>query len=383
MQKSVRLSHVVVVAVGLMTAGGISAEDEYGDTTFEDSGEAIIESPRWDLRPSLDAEGSVLWSDGIVLQEYSLYSQISSDLVDIGIIIVKSEFDVDYEPQIFGRDIDLSEDTERYAIDGSLALGSQWSVNGAAGYYEGFTNYRSLWISEYFGQLFGGLDDNLAPMPKGSNFSLGAKWEYMPVVATISLTAGYSKDTIAPGYEFGANGLVSGRRNLYTKTLQLQAENVITPRLVVQNTAQHTDTTNREKRWAMRTSVNCAITDSCFFRLQGGFSLERPNFDAVYGGASLEFEFTDGWFFRLNSRYYIDTGEIENGLSGFTSSAPPLETFELGAGLRWQGVHGALNLYTAYYQTEYESLGEDNAFLQNLYNDRRWGIVQLSYTCSY
>ncbi len=349
--------------------------------------ESIIEesesTPSFDYSLRSDVEGSVLFGDGITLSEYSLYTQLTSDPFDLGITLSYDTYEIDYEPEIFGRATKLSTSQDTIAFDGRLTLGDHWNLIGTASYYDGYADYRSLWISEYYDQLFGAVDGYIDPSPKGVSFSLGLEWEYIPVMAKVRLTGGYSKDTIAPAYDFGENGLVRSRPDLYTNFFQLQTENVLTNKLVMQNTFQYTNTTNREKRWSARTALNYAINDRLFMRFNGGFAVEQPTFDAYYAGLSLEYQFIDNWFLRLNGRYYEDTGEIENSLGGFTSSAPALESFELGAGLRWQGVNSALNLYVAYYQTEYEPLAEDNAFLQNLYNDRRWGIVQLSYTYNF
>ncbi|MFT4637642.1 MAG: hypothetical protein ACI8T1_000952 [Verrucomicrobiales bacterium] len=358
-----------------------------GETDMDLDGtvESIEEerSLSWRFRTQIDAEGSVLWSDGIILTEYSLGTRLASDYVDIGLTITRNDYDVTYEPEIFGSAADLSEDSLAYALDGRLSLGKRWNLLGSVSYYDGFTDYRSLWISEYYGQLFGGVPEYRGPDPEGTSVTLGLEWEYIPVMGKLRLTGGYGKDTIATAYEFGENGLTSSRPNLYTNFIQFQTENVLSPSVVVQNTVQYTNTTNREKRWSTQTAWNVTLMDGLVLRMHGGFAVEHPAFDAYFFGGTLEYELVDDWFFRINARYYEDTGEIENGLGGFTSSAPSLESTELGVGLRWQGIHSAVNLYAGYYQTEYDPLLEGNAFLKNLYNDRRWGIVQLTYSYTF
>lgn len=343
--------------------------------------EAIQEQASgWSGRQRLDGEASVLWADGLVLSAYALAGRVTSDPFDLGLTVTRNEFAVTYEPEILGSPASLSEDRMLYTLDGRSSLGREWSLLGSASYYDGFTDYRSLWISEYYEQLFGDVDGYVEPSPKGRSLSLGVEWEYIPVMGKIRFTGGYGLDTIAPAYDFDSDGLVRSRPNLYSKTLQVQAENVLSARVATQNSLQYTDTTTRDKRWSAQSSWNIAVAEDWFLRVHGGYSVEQPAFDAVFAGCTVEFEFADDWFFRLNGRYYEDTGEIENSLGGFTSSAPSLESVELGAGIRWEGIHSALNLYMGYYQTEYGSLAEDNMFLKNLYNDRRWGLLQLSYT---
>ncbi len=376
--KTLALGVLGWLSVGWLPAGEFVDTDV--DPVFEEES-GLFSS--WSFRTRFDAESSVLWADGIVLSEHALGGRITSDPFDVGLTVGYSTFDLDYEPSIFGADTTLTEDRTTYALDGRVTLASQWDLVGSVAYYDGFSDYRSLWISEYYNQLFGGVPSFVDPAPKGVSYTLGLEWEYIPIMAKVRLTGGYGKDTIAPAYDIGENGLERSRPDLYTKLLQLQTENVLSSRVVVQNTFQYTDTTNREKRWTAQTGWNIALADALYLRLLGGYAVEQPSFEAYHIGGTLEYQVADEWFVRVNARYYEDTGEIENSLGGFTSSAPGLESFEFGAGLRWQGVHSALNLYAGYYQTNYDALAEDNLFLQNLYADRRWGLVQLSYTYSF
>jgi hypothetical protein len=369
---------VLALSAAIAKAGG---ESDF--TVFEDDESTIEledEGFGWAFNTRIDAEGSVLWADGIILDEYSIGTRLTSEPIDLALTITRNSYDVDYEPSIFGAPTSLAEDSWTYAFDSRVSLAKNWNLLGSASYYDGYTDYRSLWINEYYSQLFGEVPGYIEAAPKGSRFNLGVEWEYIPVVAKIRLTGVYGKDTIAPASEFGENGLERSRPDLYTKSLQLQTENVLSQRVIVQNTFQFTDTTNREKRWSGQTAWNIALAEDWFLRLNAGGAIEQPNFDAYYFGGAVEYRFADDWFFRLNGRYYEDTGEIENSLGGFTSSAPSLKSVELGAGIRWQGVHNSVNLYVGYYQTEYAPLAEDNIFLENLYNDRRWGLVQLTYT---
>ena len=371
---------VALLSLGCVAQAGEevdwSAVDSVDTSEFDDEESGFA----WDFKSRADIESSVLWADGVTLTEYSFYPQLTSDLFDLGISIAYSGFELDYEPEVFGSDENLSANQIRYAFDGRLSLGKQWNLLATTAYYDGFGDYQSLWISEYYEQLFGEVPSYIGPSPKGFSTSLGLEWEYVPVVAKLRITGGYSKDTIAPSYDVGDTGIERGRPNLYTNFVQLEAENVLTSRFVLQNSLQYTNTTNREKRWGFQTSANVAILDNLFFRGNAGFAVEQPRFDAFYFGGSLEYQFADSWFARINARYYEDTGEIQNSLGGFDTSAPPLESFELGAGIRWQGVNSALNFYVGYYQTDYEALSFDNEFLKNLYNDRRWGLLQLTFT---
>lgn len=339
-------------------------------------------APWWNIsfRPKLDADASILWSDGVVISEQNARLELASDRFDLGLSLTRTHFDLNYEPGVFGLEETLRQDQWRLGADTRVSLAEHWNLLGTVSYHDGFSDYRSLWISRYYDQLFRELPGYEAPSPKGGSFSLGLEWEYIPIMAKLRLTGGYGRETIAPSYDVLSSGLSQSRPNLYTHFAQLQTENVINKRITWQNTARYSLITNREKRWSAQSNLNLALAEHLYFRLTAGGATEQPAFDARFVGGVLEYQLNEQWAVRLSGRYYEDTGEIENSLGGFNTSAPSLESFELGLGLRWQGVSSALNLYVGYYQTDYEPLAEDNLFLSNLYRDRRWGLAQLSFT---
>ncbi|MEM7385554.1 MAG: hypothetical protein AAF514_11475 [Verrucomicrobiota bacterium] len=372
---------LLLLIAGPVMGGSGSADSEMAP--FADDG--VDESSNaWafltDARPRLDTSFGTLWANGVFLSESSLAGKLEHDQWDLGFTVGHNRIELDYDPEIFGSPFQVREDTLLFSLDSRMTLADGWNVIVSGSHYDGYSDYRSLWISEYYEQLFGEVPGYQDPSPQGYSGSVGVEWQYIPVMGKIRMSAGYGRDTIAPAYDFGENGLESGRPRLYSKNVRLQADNVINKRMAVQNTIQYSDTTNREVRWSYQGSLNWAIRDSLTLRAYLGGAKEEPRFEAAFVGATLEYALTDSWFARISGRYYTDTGEIENSLGGFNSSAPALDAFQIGAGLRWEGASSAVNLFLAFYDTSYNSLSEDNAFLKNLYRDRQWGILQLSYT---
>lgn len=382
MIKAICFLMVNAVLSPVLFAGEPSLETPLGDgeSQAHAHGDGLSFSAR---KERTDWESAFLWADGIFLSSDTLYHQWTADAIDIGLQVDRRSYELDYEPRIFGFDTRLDRDQWTLSSDAAWRWSENFEWLGAVSYYDGFADYRSLWISEYYAQFFGGVPNYVDPSPKGFSVSSGLEWTYIPVMAKVGLTGGYARDTIAPAYDVTDEGVERSRPNLYTNFIRVTTENVLHRRLVVQNLFQYTDTTDREERWSFRSGWNWALNDDFTLRLHAGGAVEQPRFDALFGGATLERAFRDEWFLRLTGRYYRDTGEIENSLGGFTSAAPALDAFEVGLGLRWTGIHSSLNLYVGYYQTEYGALSGDNEFLENLYNDRRWGLLQIGYTYTF
>ena len=330
--------------------------------------------------PSVELDGEALWSDDIALLQNRVTTRWRVNDADLVVGYGYNRFHLDYEPTIVGWARDISLDT--HSANGELTWPVTDSLSVVAGgsLYSGFTDYRSLWISEYYRQLFGEADGYVAPDPEGWFFNMGLIWNYLPNTGKLELRFGHGRDTIAPGYDVGADGLTRSRPRLHQKQVSLEQEHILNRRTLMRNRLSWTDLTNREKRWNAQTDLNVILTDSWVLRTTFGGAVEKPQFEALYGGVTLNHEFHPGWHVSLGARLYHDTGEIENSLGGFNTSAPELDTFEVSLGLRWQREWSVWKIQAAYYETDYAELAEDNEFLANLYKNREWGMLQLSYS---
>jgi len=225
-------------------------------------------------------------------------------------------------------------------------------------------------------------DVYVEPDPKGYNFSGGLRWEYLPASGFLQVLAGYALDVIAPGYEIDYTGLKRGLEDLNTVTVDLTAENVLTPHVRVLNEGHIIATTARQVRYSYQGSVNLALGERWVLRPYGGYTTEDPKFRAWYFGGSLEYEVLSSLLASVAGQYYRDTGEIEN--SNFTTAAPGVQTWRLGFGLRYQLGRSALKVYYApFYHTIYEPITLQTIFFENLYKNRDFAVVQFAYSYTF
>jgi hypothetical protein len=243
--------------------------------------------------------------------------------------------------------------------------------------YDGFADYRSAWINEYWAQQFGDLPGYEAAAPRGEAGRLGLRWEYLPASGYVQLDAAFLKDQIAPGYEIDFDGLQRGRPTLYTRAFGLTTEQVLSPRLRSQLTLRMADTTDRDTRYGGQGWLNWAVAEGWVLRGTGGYAREAPTFEAWFVEAHVEHELARALWLRLTARHYQDTGEIENSL--FSTAAPGLTAWQVGVGVSYTWGGSTLRAYVAPYFTDFEPFGLGTAFFGNLYRDRSWGIAQLAY----
>lgn len=334
----------------------------------------------------VDSEG--LFSSDIRLTQSSLAYGLKEGRLEINAGTSYNTFDLDYEPASFdflGMPGHVAERRIAGAVNGRANLTDSLAFLFSGGLYDGFNDYRSAWLNEYYRQQFSGVtgfgDNYVTPSPKGESLSGGLRWEYLPTIGFVQGDVGYAHDEIAPGYEIDFTGLRRGRPNLYTASYHLAFENVLTRRIRVLNEFRLTGTTNREQRYSYQGSLNLAVGERWVVRAFGGYTQEAPAFAAHYFGGTVELEVASGWLLSVSGRHYRDTGEIEN--SNFSSAAPGLTAWQTGFGVRhaW-GVH-SVKLFAAPYFTRYEPTGIGTAFFQNLYRNRNWGLVQLAYAAEF
>lgn len=298
-----------------------------------------------------------------------------------------NDFAADYEPVAFdflGESIGLDER--------SIALQSltrwRWKENleltFSSGLYDGYTNYRSIWLAEYYRQQFAervGVpgDAYEEPKPNGSGGGVGLRWEYARATGFLEFTVSARKDEVAPGYEIDFDGLRRSRRELNGTSFVLASENIISERLRSRVEVQASRVSERDWRYSGQFSLNSAIGENVVLRLLTGGATENPQFEAWYGGVTLDWALNDHWALFAEGRYYEDNGEIENALL-FTAAAPGLESTQGSVGVRWTGERSVLRLKIGRSRGDYESPDPRLDFFQNLYADRHWTLVQLSYS---
>ena len=124
-------------------------------------------------------------------------------------------------------------------------------MNGALGGYDGYQDYRSLWLNEFYRQEYP--DGYIEAEPWGVNVGVGLRWEYAPTTGFLQVYYAWQKDKIAPGYEKKPfEPLARGRDELDTYTASVTLENILTPSFRSQVVGLVMDTTGRE--FALRRS---------------------------------------------------------------------------------------------------------------------------------
>jgi thiol-disulfide isomerase/thioredoxin len=299
-----------------------------------------------------------------------------------------NSIDEDYEPFRAFDFLGFPEHTHEDYFGGQASvrqkLGDSFTLLATGAGYDGFTDFRSVWLSTYYQQQFGFLPGYDPPEPRGFSASAGFRWEYQPTTGFVEAGFLYSNDEIAPGYEMDpiTGDLIRGRERLHTYAPGLKFENVLTTRIRVLHELQLTITSGREPRYAYRGSINVALAERWVWRTAGGYTHEDPTLRAWFAGSTLEYEITPRWLVSLSGRFYRDTGEIENSLL-ISSAAPGLETWRSGAGLRYLSERWSFNVWLAPVFAEYQPVEIGTRPFTHLYRDRTWLLAQVSWAIEF
>jgi len=302
----------------------------------------------------------------------------------------------DYEPfrpldRVFGFAERLHED--RFAGQATVRpkLAESLTLIFSGGAYEGFQDYRRVWIDNYYRQQYS--PPGLPPIPgyveadpKGWNAAAGFRWEYLPATGFLEVRAGYNLDVVAPGYmlDFSrpAEPLVRGEDRLHTPSAKVSFENVLGARWRLLNEVQLSDTTERELRVSWQGSINFAPAERWVLRADAGYTTEAPKFEAYWFGTTVEFELWRSCTLLAGLHYYHDTGEVlDPGV--LTSAAPGLDSYSATFGARFSWSRVTLRVSLGPYFTDYETVTGESRVFTNLYKDRNWGLAQAVVSVSF
>lgn len=296
---------------------------------------------------------------------------------------------VDYEPvpeaDVIGEANELGEPNASLQVSKRHFRTPFLEYQASAGGYYGFTDHGSLWLNEYYRQQFYGLEGYVEAEPWGLNISTGLKWDTRSAVGLLGAMLIFQQDDVAPGYDRPLfQPLERGTDRLYTGSVLLEQESIISRVGRIRNQVQLTQTTDRELRTRYNGNLNLAPAESWVIRLEGAITYEavaaedESDFMSWSGGVTVEYDWNQRWFLGFTGRRYEDNGQIETSI--LISSGPPaLETTHLGVSLRHVSENTSWRLSLASYQTRYDEIDSPIRPFGNLYRDRDWLSIAASF----
>ena len=337
----------------------------------------------------LEASIESLHSDSVELLNTSFRYRHSVPSIDIDLAITLGEIDIEYHPppppHSFSIEVPLSRKERMQSYQFSFRETEVKPVlfNASAGFYDGYADFRSVWIDERYRQI-----TQTDPLyryadPNGWNIGAGGRWEYLPASGFIQFDLAYQHDTVSPGYErIIGQGLVRGIDELDSWVGTLGFENALSPRMRTLHQFAIVDTTAREPRYSYSGSLNYAAGENWVWRPTVGYVREEPTFRATSLGLAIDYELNPAWTIGVNGRYYEDTGEIED-IAVISSAAPPLDAWQFGGSLRWAGEGRVFRLQAGHYETDYEEPGSGQVEFFHLYNDRDWFYLESAFSIEF
>lgn len=355
------------------------------DPTTNRSGGAFLMGGSSSQSAEFGAE--FLNTDDLHLSSYRVSARHARTRWDGQLSATYQGFDLKYKPDIVIPTLyfptTLSERSwgGQVALKGDLVPDWRWLANG--GYYDGFADYKSIWLEEFYRQSFSALPGYKETDPWGLNVAGGFRWEYLPAAGFVQAEAGYQRDAVSPSYDKPLfKPLVRGLDLIETWSGRISLENVLTRRLRVRNEFQIIDSTERDLRFAYQQQLNYALGEHWTLKGIFGGTWEPPEFSAYSLDGSVEYDWNERWYVRLFAHGYTDDGLIRDPRI-ISSAQPSLDTLLVGAGVRFVSGRFAVDLAAGPYFTRYDDLPANAGDFENLYQDRDWWWIKLGLACRF
>jgi hypothetical protein len=341
---------------------------------------------------TVDVFTEILSSSDIVVLSANVSSEVTlGEFWSLDFSVEGMQNAITYQPNAaidpFGEEVDLEEELIGLNLGLEYSSGA-WQLTLSANAYDGFRSASAIWLNEYYRQQYGaGGVPGVAyetPEPDGRGFTLAARYELLPASAYLTVSAGYLRETVAPGYEIGDLGtafeLVRGEEVLDSWFGSVEFEALLSRKARMQQSLSIADTTDRELRTSWRGALNYALSDRWISRTQASFTHEDPGFEAWSIAQTFEYTLNDHWALSVTARYYEDTGQIESA-NLISSAAPALETEQLYLTLRRSAIDGesGFALSVGPYSSDYGATGIGTERFSRLYRDRDWWWGRLAY----
>lgn len=347
-------------------------------------------SEKWDgfTEHQIEFNSEVLSASDLTLSNGSITYRAGNGEFELGLSVNHGYMDLDYRPNPVADLIGQSRGLSNNRIGGQLYCNIpiskkiRWRLG--VGFYDGYTNFRSLWLNEYYRQQFSNLIGYQEADPYGVNGLTGLRWEYLPATGVAELNLSYQVDQISPGYDRPLfQALDRGRDRLKTGGLNISIEQVITPKLRGRLLYSLTDTTNRSLRQAIQISLNYSIAESWVFRGSIARTSEQDGFRSHSIEGMIEHDWSNRWFLGLGARSYRDNGDIENSLFVVSTAAPDLKSSQAFISLKWTSQKTSFRVEAGPYFTDYAAPDSVVAPFAFLYADRNFFRAGFSYTYSF
>jgi thiol-disulfide isomerase/thioredoxin len=334
-----------------------------------------------DAVQTVEMAAEFLNTDDVHLSSYKISARHAQARWEGQLAVTFQTYDLTYTPDITVPDLffatRLSERnwSGQVALKGDLLPRWQWLVNG--GYYEGFADYKSVWLEEFYRQSFSRLEGYEETEPWGFNAGGGVRWEYLPSVGFAQAEAGYQRDIISPSYDKPLfQPLIRGLDLVETGWGRLSSENVLTRRLRVRNDLQLIAATERDLRFGYQGQANYAVGEHWTLKGIVGGTWEPPEFSAYFVDGGVEYDWQERWYFRLFAHYYTDDGLIRDPTI-ISSAQPSLQSVWVTLGVRYVYERITLDASAGPYFTRYDELPRNAADFENLYRNRDWWLAKI------
>ena len=345
--------------------------------------DTLDEGPSLTYSGTFSVDGDLLIGDEIRIDRYSADFSLEIEDTTLSLGYQRVQYDLD----VSGEGLFDSQVSE-FSNSASFGIAQKWSEAFSTSLtlsgYTGFTNFRSIWIAESFEQRFGSILGFQEPDPFGFSVSLSNTYSLPNEVDSITFDLGYSRDRISPGQSpeslpvFPFRGVEVADDTLDTITSSITGNFYITNLITTQLVARVNFVSDREVRTQLRAKAAWNPINRLTFRGEFGATIEQPEFQAFFGGLSINYQILDQLTFSAGYRVYGDTGEITT--SNFNSAAPDLDTRETSASLLWSnGIH-SLSASVAFFETDFGEVSFVNQQFADLFSDRDFFAIRAAYS---